>query len=137
VPQCHRWGLLIAALALLVQTAPAHAALVEPQPRACREADVPPDVPVVVTAGEPFAVVVATQPGTGFSWRITSGPDPAIATFDGDTLLPLGAVLPGSAQLSCFAFAATGPGETSISLACARPFEPDAAPAQTLEISAP
>ncbi len=122
-------------LALVVHAGPALAAQADPSPLACREAAAPTDEPVVVAPGEPFAVILSAQPGTGFSWSVTNGPDPAVATFDDTTILPIGMVLPGSTQLSCFLFAATGPGQTSIDFAYARPFEPETEPAQTLAVS--
>jgi predicted secreted protein len=89
---------------------------------------------VSASTNEVFGVVFEANPTTGYSWSITTQPDPAVAVaLDSQMLAPSSSLL-GAPGRECFRFQATGAGQTNVGFAYARPFEPDAPPAQTAQV---
>jgi inhibitor of cysteine peptidase len=89
---------------------------------------------VNVNTGQVFAVVLDSNPGTGYSWSIASDPDPTVAVALDNLPLPPATSLLGAPGRQCFRFNATGAGHTSVGFNYARPFEPDAPPAQSIDV---
>jgi inhibitor of cysteine peptidase len=89
---------------------------------------------VRVNTDQVFAIVLAANPGTGYSWSIASDPDPAVAVALDSLALPPDSSLLGAPGRECFRFTATGAGQTSVGFNYARPFEPEAPPAQSIEV---
>jgi inhibitor of cysteine peptidase len=87
-----------------------------------------------VNTNQVFAIVLAANPGTGYSWSIFMDPDPAVAVARDSLSLPSDSSLVGAPGRECFRFTATGAGQTSVGFNYARPFEPDAPPAQSIEV---
>ena len=87
-----------------------------------------------VSSGMVFGVVLDANPTTGYSWSITTQPDPSVVVAVDNQFIPPSTVLPGAPGHECFRFQAAGVGQTSVGFAYARPFEPDAPPAQTAEV---
>jgi len=89
---------------------------------------------VSVNTDRVFAIVLAANPGTGYSWSIVMDPDPAVAVALDSLPLPPDSSLLGAPGRECFRFTATGAGQSSVGFNYARPFEPDAPPAQSIEV---
>jgi predicted secreted protein len=115
---------------LLVQVVTASQA----QPAECQSAIEDPNQPVLASSGQTFAIVLESQPGTGYSWSMSEAPDPAIVEPVTSATLPATIPRPGAPETQCFVFIAVGAGETSIQFQYSRPFEPDAPPAQTQDV---
>jgi inhibitor of cysteine peptidase len=123
-------ALLALGVLLVVMSAPSEQAL-----GACSDPIVDPSAPIVAQVGDEFAFALESTSGTGFSWSITSDPDPAVVELLGTEPIRPAVALPGATGLQCFAFRAVGSGSTSMELGYARPFEPDVAPARTANVS--
>ncbi len=91
----------------------------------CAGSVVSADETVSVRAGQPFDVVLDTQPGTGYSWTLAADPDPAVVSLVGSEVLPPQTALPGATQRACFHFTAVAPGTAPLDFVYARPFDPD------------
>jgi predicted secreted protein len=87
-----------------------------------------------VATGGVFGVVLDANPTTGYSWSISTQPDPSVALALDNLFIPPSTTLAGAPGRECFRFQAAGAGHTSVGFAYARPFEPGAAPAQTAEV---
>jgi predicted secreted protein len=61
-----------------------------------------------------FGIVLAANPGTGYSWSISTDPDPAVAVALDSLALPPDSSLLGAPGRECFRFTATGAGSTSV-----------------------
>jgi inhibitor of cysteine peptidase len=89
---------------------------------------------ISVSSGTVFGIVLDANPTTGYSWSITAQPDPSVVVAVDSQFIPPSTALPGAPGRECFRFQAAGAGQTNIGFAYARPFEPDAPPAQTAEV---
>jgi predicted secreted protein len=69
-----------------------------------------PSQAIQVRAGDTFAVAFNANLTTGFSWNVTSEPDPAVATVLGTENLPPNSPALGAPAAQCFAFQAVGAG---------------------------
>jgi len=105
-------------------------------PEACAVPTTSADAGGSVTAGigQEFAVVLMSQPSTGYSWSISTDPDPSVAVAVDSVALPPASSLVGAPGRKCFRFMATGAGDTQICFSYARPFESGVPPAQSLEV---
>ena len=94
-------------------------------PEACAVPTTSADAGSSVTGviGQEFAVVLMSQPGTGYSWSMTTEPDPSVAVAVDSVALPPASSLVGAPGRECFRFMATGAGDTQIGFSYARPFE--------------
>ncbi|MBV9325433.1 MAG: protease inhibitor I42 family protein [Chloroflexi bacterium] len=124
----------LAALALIVQL---YARTVAQTPDACMAPTTTADTggEVDVSPAQVFAVVLASNPSTGYSWSISVQPDPAVAVAVDSLALPPATSLIGAPGRECFRFMATGAGQTRAEFSYTRPFEPDAPPAQTVDVA--
>jgi len=89
---------------------------------------------VNASIGQEFAVVLMSQPGTGYSWSVTTDPDPSIAVALDSVALPPATSLLGAPGRQCFRFMATGAGDTQVGFSYARPFESGVPPAQHVDV---
>jgi inhibitor of cysteine peptidase len=90
---------------------------------------------VNVNTEQIFAIVLEANPTTGYSWSISADPDPAVAVFVDSQALPPATSLLGAPGRECFRFRSTGAGQTSVGLVYTRPFEPNAPPAQSVDVA--
>src|SRR5205085_8332592 len=104
-------------------------------PSPCESAIVNPEQPLMVRAGDQLAVAYETTPGTGFSWSITTMPDPGVLESLDYQVLPPPTPRPGGTGVACFVFGAVGSGTTGVEFAYLRPFEPDTPPSTTASIT--
>jgi len=105
---------------------------IDQQPSAaCSNAIVNPTQPIRAQPGEQFAVAFESNPSTGYSWSITSEPDPAVLTLVDTQQEQPATPRPGAPGMTCYVFAAVGAGATNVEFAYARPFEPDVPPTTT------
>ena len=89
---------------------------------------------IEVGTGQDFGIVLAANPTTGYSWSIATQPDPAVAVSLDSQFLGPNTSLPGAPGRECFRFTSTGAGQTSVGFVYTRPFEPDAPPAQSVDV---
>jgi inhibitor of cysteine peptidase len=89
---------------------------------------------VNVGAGQLFGIVLAANPTTGYSWSVATEPDPSVAVATGSQTLPPATSLLGAPDRECFRFTAVGTGQTSVGFVYTRPFEPNAPPAQSVDL---
>lgn len=82
-----------------------------------------PAAPVKVDAGTEFSLVLASNPGTGYSWSLPSAPEINIVMPTGSVYRPSFPGLPGSGGSENWTFKAVGKGKTTIFLRYARPWE--------------
>ncbi len=124
--------LLLAGLALVMQVFGQAA----PVPDECMVPTTASDGGHVLNVGpdQVFAVVLEANPTTGYSWSISTQPDASVAVALDSQMLPPASSLLGAPGRECFRFQSTGAGQTSMGFAYARPFEPNAPPAQTAEV---
>lgn len=76
------------------------------------------DAPVVVEAGEAFAIALSENPSTGYEWQFTRRPDPEVARLVGSDfeLEEGGEDRAGAGGTRRFRFEAVGAGETEMRL---------------------
>lgn len=82
-----------------------------------------PAAPVKVDAGTEFSLVLASNPGTGYSWSLASAPEVHVVQPTGSGYRPSSPGLPGSGGSETWTFKAVGKGKTTIFLRYARPWE--------------
>jgi inhibitor of cysteine peptidase len=93
--------------------------------------------PVSVKVGQTLVVTLASNPSTGYSWAISTAPDSAVLTQDGDityTATNPDVVMPGSGGSETVRFTATAAGTTTVVLDYRRPWETDVPPVETVTI---
>lgn len=86
---------------------------------------------VAARVGEQFTVRLDANATTGYGWRLTTPPDPAVATLVGSTYQASSGGLVGSGGDEVWTFRAVGAGTTRIVLGYARPWEHDVPPIRT------
>jgi predicted secreted protein len=76
------------------------------------------DAPLVVEAGEAFAIALSENPSTGYEWQFTRRPDPEVARFVGSDfeLEEGGEDRDGAGGTRRFRFEAVAAGETEMRL---------------------
>lgn len=79
--------------------------------------------------GDTLVVILESNASTGYSWSITSQPDPSVLASEGKEIQPPTSPMPGAAGHQIFSFSATASGTTRFTLTYARPFG-DQKPAQ-------
>lgn len=85
---------------------------------------------ITVVIGKRFAVELAANPTTGYSWQLASDPGGAVRLVDED-YTATGTQQPGSGGVQRFTFEGASAGSATLDFAYVRPWEKDAAPAQT------
>lgn len=91
-----------------------------------------PDTPIEVEVNEKFTVVVASNPTTGYEWRMTEPLDESVVQFVETEYRPQRPVTTGSGGWDIWRFEAVARGETEITLGRYPPSGGDAAPIQTV-----
>ena len=93
--------------------------------------------PAALKVGQTLVVTLASNPSTGYSWAISTAPDSAVLTQDGDlayTPSNPDVVMPGSGGTESVRFTAAAVGTTTIVLDYRRPWETDVPPVETVTI---
>jgi len=90
-----------------------------------------PAMPIEVTAGETFDIVIAANPTTGYEWRLVGALDEAVVQWVSQDYEPDRPINAGSGGMDVWTFQAVAPGESPIVLGS---FPPDGSntPAQTV-----
>jgi predicted secreted protein len=86
--------------------------------------------PLIVSPGEKFVIVVASNRTTGFSWEIAKPFDEKVITFLRKEYLPEKSDLDGAGGKEVWTFIAVDAGQTSIYLKYVRPWEKGIPPQQ-------
>jgi inhibitor of cysteine peptidase len=125
-----------------VPAVPAEAAVGEaPAPTAQPEAPVTvegtlmfqdPAVPIRVAAGDEFSISLASNPSTGFRWKMTLPEKDQTLAFLGSGYVASPEVMPGAPGAEVFKFKAATPGETKAAFVYIRPWETITAPARKI-----
>jgi inhibitor of cysteine peptidase len=85
---------------------------------------------ISVGVGQHFAVQLAANPTTGFSWQLTADPGSQVQLL-GHTYVAGTPQQPGSGGNELFTFQAVAAGSTTLAFGYSRPWETGVAPAQT------
>jgi predicted secreted protein len=75
-----------------------------------------PATPIHVTAGQLFMIALARNPGTGYSWRASTAPNPNVVTMTGSAFLAGKSGLMGAPGQQIFVYAAHAAGGATIAL---------------------
>jgi inhibitor of cysteine peptidase len=89
-----------------------------------------PNESINIGVGQRFAVELAANPTTGYTWQLSAPPGDQVHLIDSD-YAPTGPQQPGSGGMQRFTFEAVATGSTSLAFAYVRPWETGVAPAQT------
>lgn len=87
--------------------------------------------PVAVDAGEEFFIALASNETTGYTWK-QSIEDGKILAYEGNVYQNPSNGLMGGGGQQIFIYHANRTGATTVHFSYARPFEPNAPPAQTV-----
>jgi inhibitor of cysteine peptidase len=87
-----------------------------------------PGVPIKVQPGDEFSIALASNPSTGFRWKMTLPEDQETVTFLGASHVASEEVMPGVPGKEVYKFKAVTPGATNVEFVYERPWEPKAAP---------
>jgi inhibitor of cysteine peptidase len=93
--------------------------------------------PVALQVGQVLVVTLPSNPSTGYSWTISTAPDGAVLTQNGEltyAAMNPDVVMPGSGGTETVRFTATAAGTTTIVLDYRRPWETDVPPVDTVTI---
>jgi inhibitor of cysteine peptidase len=88
---------------------------------------------VMLAMGEAMELSLAENPTTGYHWELNERGEPVCDLVKDDFEAPTGA--PGSGGVHRWQFRAVKPGSGEIGLQYRRPWEKDAAPARTYQVS--
>jgi predicted secreted protein len=102
---------------------------------ACNSPIVNPGEAVQLRVGEQVAIGFESNPSTGFSWTVTTEPDPAVASVQPRQHVPSTSGRLGAPGVDCFVLDAVGPGMTSMDFGYARPFEAGVPPSETASVT--
>jgi predicted secreted protein len=86
--------------------------------------------PLIVSPGDKFFIVIASNRTTGFSWQIAKPINEKVVKLQGLEYLPAKSNLVGAGGKEIWAFNAVAPGQTIISLRYSRPWEKGKPPKQ-------
>ena len=92
-----------------------------------------PSQPIMVNAGEPFMIVVESNPSTGYHWELVG--DLTGVEFVSREYTPSEPVLTGSGGMDVWAFKAVSTGETQITLGSYPPGVDGGEPEQSVTFS--
>ena len=88
-----------------------------------------------LVVGDVLVIELESNETTGYQWSFVEA-DPAVLTApDGQEYTPPSEAMPGAPGTSVWRFTAKAAGQTTVKLAYARPFEPDAKPAETFTLT--
>ncbi|GIW08019.1 MAG: hypothetical protein KatS3mg060_2824 [Dehalococcoidia bacterium] len=92
-----------------------------------------PAQPIEVRTGQFFAIALQSNPTTGFSWQLDPTPSPAVVVLVTSRYQPPSQGRPGAGGTQLMTFHAVGPGQATITLNYARPWEQGTPPARTVQ----
>jgi inhibitor of cysteine peptidase len=107
------------------------------QPPAAGEVTATASGPVALKVGQALVVTLPSNPSTGYSWTISTAPDGAVLTQNGELTYAAtnpDVVMPGSGGTETVRFTATAAGTTTIVLDYRRPWETDVPPVDTVTL---
>lgn len=87
-----------------------------------------PGIPIKVASGEEFSIALASNPSTGFRWKMTLPEDDQTVAFLGSEHVVSEEVMPGVPGTEVFKFKAATPGEIKADFVYIRPWETITAP---------
>ena len=88
-------------------------------------------IPVVAVPASKFTVTLASNPTTGYKWRLGNQPDKNVVTFLESRFNAPEEAMPGRGGTESWSFAAVRQGKTTIVLEYVRPWEKDTEPEKT------
>lgn len=109
-------------------TTPSPAAVTENKPLFFRD----PGVPVEVLPGEEFSIALASNPSTGFRWKMTLPEGDRTVQWVGSRHVVSDEVMPGTPGEEVYQFKAVTPGEVKVDFVYERPWEPRTAPTRKI-----
>ncbi len=83
----------------------------------------------MVNNGDEFAIMLDSNPTTGYSWAVAGQPDAGVVDVEGSDFVDPDTELIGAPGKDLWTFKAVGKGSTSITLNYGRPWEQDQPPA--------
>ena len=90
-----------------------------------------PTVPVEVQQGTSFALVLESNPSTGYQWQLAQPLDTSVVQAMASKYRPAANAMPGAAGSEEWLFRAAGAGRTTIVLSYVRPWEKGVKPIKT------
>jgi inhibitor of cysteine peptidase len=94
-----------------------------------------PAVPIEVSVGDQFEIVLASNPSTGYSWALVDELDPGVVAVISQAYKGEEDPAPGSGGVDVWTFEALAPGETQIVLGYYPPSNDPTDPQQILEFT--
>jgi predicted secreted protein len=94
-----------------------------------------PAVPIEVSAGEEFEIVLASNPSTGYSWALVDELDPGVVAVVSQEYKSEEDPAPGSGGMDVWTFEALSAGETHIVLGYYPPSNEPTDPQQIVEFT--
>lgn len=91
-----------------------------------------PGVPIQVDPGAEFSIALASNPSTGFRWKMTLPEDDKVVAFLGSEHVVSAEVMPGVPGTELFKFKAVTPGGTNAAFVYERPWETVTAPTRKI-----
>lgn len=91
-----------------------------------------PDKPIATAPGREFDISLQSNRTTGFMWQLSSPLDASIVQFVGSEYKAPKSRLQGAGGTEVWTFRSVGPGQTTISMKYARPWEKNVPPARTV-----
>jgi predicted secreted protein len=91
-----------------------------------------PGVPIKIFPDEEFSIALASNPSTGFRWKMTLPEEQKIVKLLGSEHVTSQEVMPGVPGEEVFTFRALAPGETKIDFVYERPWEAKTAPTRKI-----
>ncbi len=106
--------------------------ILQVQARASRPEFTDPATPIVIKAGQEFAVILDSNPTTGYSWALAQPLQPEILKLISQNYKPADSTpQPGSGGRETWIFKGLAKGTTSISMQYVRPWEKGILPARS------
>ena len=90
---------------------------------------------IYLSVGETFVVKLASNPSTGYSWNLSAITNTSIINKTSNAYIPPSVQIPGRGGQETWKFQALSVGTATISMKYIQPWEPEAEPADTFEIT--
>ena len=91
-----------------------------------------PGVPIKVRPSEEFSIVLASNPSTGFRWKMTLPEDQQTVKLLGSEHVASQKMMPGAPGEEAYKFKAVTSGETKVDFVYERPWEPKTVPTRKI-----
>jgi len=91
-----------------------------------------PGIPIKVSPGAEFSIILTSNPTTGFGWKMTLPVDQQTVKFLKDGYIASQKAMMGAPGEEFFKFKAATPGETRVDFVYERPWEPERAPTRKI-----